>query len=112
MLQKNSAIPLYLQIHNILKQRIANGTYESGKLLPSEAQMIGEFNVTRATLRNAIKLLQEDGLAITEKGKGTYVNSAKKEQSLFKFYSFGRDYSGGRIQYKYRLNQCRRNFPG
>ena len=78
MLQKNSAIPLYLQIHNILKQRIANGTYESGKLLPSEAQMIGEFNVTRATLRNAIKLLQEDGLAITEKGKGTYVKLRKK----------------------------------
>lgn len=94
MLLKTSAIPLYLQIHTILRQRITSGMYEPGKLLPSETQMIEEFNVTRATLRNAIKLLQEDGLAVTEKGKGTFVNSVKKEQSLFKFYSFGRDYSG------------------
>lgn len=94
MLSKDNSIPLYLQIYSILKQRITNGTYETGGLLPSETQMVEEFSVTRATLRNSIKKLQNEGLVVTEKGKGTFVNAVKREQSLFKFYSFGRNYSG------------------
>lgn len=93
MLLKTNGIPLYIQIHSQLKARIHNGTYSPDTLLPSENVLIKEFDVTRSTLRQAIKLLQLDGLVITEKGKGSRINAAKREQSLFKFYSFGRNFT-------------------
>ncbi len=89
--EKSSNIPYYLQIKDILKSRL-NGTYPANGLLPSETTLAQEFNVTRTTIRNAIKELQREGLVHTEKGKGTMVSTPKIEQSLLKFYSFGGEY--------------------
>jgi len=95
---KDNGLPYYLQIYNELCGRIISQMYLPGQLIPSENELADEFGVTRATIRNAIKKLQDEGFAYTEKGKGSYVNSPKIEQSLFKFYSFGRDYSKFNIQ--------------
>lgn len=93
MIIKNSPIPLHHQIYTILKQRIERGVYPEGALLPSENILSKEFSVTRITVRNAIRRLQDEGYIITSKGKGSTVSSNKLEQSLFRFYSFGRDFS-------------------
>lgn len=93
MIIKNSPIPLHHQIYTILKQRIERGTYQEGNLLPSENVLSKEFDVNRITVRNAIRRLQNDGYIITSKGKGSVVSPNKLEQSLFRFYSFGRDFT-------------------
>lgn len=93
MIIKNNGLPYYLQIYNELRNRIITKVYLPNQPIPSENELVGEFGVTRATIRNAVKKLQDEGLIYTEKGKGSFVNTAKIEQSLFKFYSFGRDYS-------------------
>lgn len=93
MIIKDSGLPYYLQIYNELRRRIQSQVYLSGKPIPSENELVSEFGVTRATIRNAVKKLQSEGLIATEKGKRSYVNVPKIEQSLFKFYSFGRNYS-------------------
>lgn len=100
MIIKDSGMPYYLQIYNELHKKIITKVYVPGQLIPSENELSDEFNVTRATIRNAIKKLQNEGFVYTEKGKGTFVSSPKIEQSLFKFYSFGRDYSNMNIQSK------------
>lgn len=93
VIDKTNDVPYYLQIYNVLKERIDTGIYESNILLPSENMLVEEFQVTRITLRNAIKKLKDEGRIYTEKGKGSYINPPKIEQSLFKFYSFGRNYT-------------------
>ena len=93
MIIKDSGLPYYLQIYNELRRRILSQVYLPGDPIPSENELVSEFGVTRATIRNAVKKLQNEGLIVTEKGKGSYVYVPKIEQSLFKFYSFGRDYS-------------------
>lgn len=98
MIIKNNGMPYYLQIYKELYERIITKVYAPGQLIPSENELTDEFKVTRATIRNAIKKLQDEGFVNTEKGKGTFVNSPKIEQSLFKFYSFGRDYRNLNIQ--------------
>jgi GntR family transcriptional regulator len=90
---KDSGLPYYLQIYNELRRKIISQIYLPGQPIPSENELVGEFGVTRATVRNAVKKLQDEGLVFTKKGKGSYVNAPKIEQSLFKFYSFGRNYS-------------------
>lgn len=91
-LNKEKGIPYYLQIKEILEERIFNNIYSVNSLMPSETVLAEEFGVTRATIRNALKELKNAGLIYTEKGKGTIIKSPKIEQSLLKFYSFGREF--------------------
>ncbi|RBN37118.1 GntR family transcriptional regulator, partial [Priestia megaterium] len=65
--------PLYLQIKNILKDRILHGVYPIQTNIPSEPQLEEEFQVSKITVRNAIKELVKDGYLETKSGKGTKV---------------------------------------
>lgn len=50
-MQKKEGAPLYLQIYKELQKRIENGVYKENELLPSEASLQAEFNVSRITIR-------------------------------------------------------------
>jgi len=89
-INKESNVPYYLQIKDILKERIKNNIYQRETLIPSENELSSEFGVTRTTVRNALKELQKEDLIYTEKGKGSIVKGSKIKQSLMEFYSFGR----------------------
>jgi GntR family transcriptional regulator len=65
--------PLYEQIAVILTARIADGTYEPRRRVPSEAAICQEFNVSRPTARAALQLLGQRGLIVTVRGKGSFV---------------------------------------
>jgi GntR family transcriptional regulator len=92
LLNKDSYIPYYLQIYNDLKNRIDSMVYKPGAMLPSENELVEEFDVTRVTVRNAMKKLKDEGKIRTEKGKGSFVNYPKIVQNLDKIYSIGRDF--------------------
>ncbi len=65
--------PLYQQIADVLAARIADGTYPPRRRVPSEADIVDEFDVSRPTARAAKQLLVERGLITTVRGKGSYV---------------------------------------
>ncbi|MFD8251892.1 GntR family transcriptional regulator [Streptomyces werraensis] len=65
--------PLYEQIAQILAARIADGTYPPRRRIPSEADIVAEFSVSRPAARAAVQLLVERGLVHTVRGKGSYV---------------------------------------
>lgn len=63
------------QIDGILRQRIATGAYTPGSQLPSETALVGEFRVSRATVRSALNRLASEGLIVRRQGQGTFVNA-------------------------------------
>lgn len=65
--------PLYEQIAAVLAARIVDGTYQPRRRVPSEADIVAEFGVSRPTARAAVQLLVERGLVVTVRGKGSYV---------------------------------------
>ncbi|KEK23025.1 GntR family transcriptional regulator [Bacillus gaemokensis] len=65
--------PLYLQIKNILRDRILHGVYAIHTNIPSEPQLEEEFKVSKITVRNAIKELVQEGYLEKKSGKGTKV---------------------------------------
>ncbi|MED3563436.1 GntR family transcriptional regulator [Bacillus xiapuensis] len=65
--------PMYLQIKEILKDRILHGVYAIHTNIPSEPQLEEEFNVSKITVRNAIKELVQEGYLEKKSGKGTKV---------------------------------------
>src|SRR5699024_6951974 len=65
--------PLYLQIRDIIKDRILHGIYAIETNIPSEPELESEFNVSKITVRNAIKELVQEGYLEKRSGKGTKV---------------------------------------
>ncbi|RCK72515.1 MAG: Transcriptional regulator in cluster with Zn-dependent hydrolase [Anaerolineae bacterium] len=54
---------------------IRQGQYKPGSQLPSEAELINMLRVSRSTLREALRLLEEQGLIIRKRGLGTFVST-------------------------------------
>jgi GntR family transcriptional regulator len=77
----NSIIPMYKQVIKILADQIHEGKLKPGDRLPSEAELMKEFGVSRITIRTAIAELVDDGLLVRSQGKGTFVATPK---SLYK----------------------------
>ncbi len=74
MLDKTSRIPLYFQIAKFLREEIASGKYPPGERLPSENQLSESYNVSRVTIRQALKLLEENYSIYRVHGVGTFVS--------------------------------------
>ena len=57
----STPIPRYLQLAELVRQRVAKGHWPPGSLLPSIEHLMAEFDVARVTVRQAIALLAEEG---------------------------------------------------
>ena len=69
-------IPRYVQIADLMRQRIARGYWMPGDVLPSIDQLMEEFDVARVTVRQATRLLAVEGLLSPQRGRGTFVTEA------------------------------------
>lgn len=67
--------PLYKQVAAVLRQAIADGEYEPGGALPSEAVLAERYKVSRPTVRQAIASLRTEGLVDVIMGKGSFVRA-------------------------------------
>ena len=72
-LSMDSDIPLYAQLVGIIKRNISTGALSVGDLLPSEAELCRWMNISRNTVRQAIGELEDEGLVVRKRGKGTFV---------------------------------------
>ena len=73
LLDRNSPVPLYYQLYTILVKEITDGTLKPGDMLPTEVALMSDYNVSRATVRQAMQDLVQKGYVIREKSKGTFV---------------------------------------
>jgi GntR family transcriptional regulator len=68
-----SPIPRYLQIADLMRQRIARGQWGQGRKVPSLEARSAEFGVARVTVRQAIDVLARENLVSPQQGRGTFV---------------------------------------
>ena len=73
--EKNVKIPLYVTAYETISQWLKEGKYKAGDKLPGENILSEQLQVSRGTLRQAMLLLQEDGLIMNHQGKGNIVLS-------------------------------------
>lgn len=66
---------VWKQAAAILRARVLDGRYATGRMVPSEKQLQQEFGIARGTARKAIAALRAEGLVVTVAGRGTYVVS-------------------------------------
>lgn len=73
----NSEVPLYKQIAKVIVGSIHSQELQPGDKLPSENELMAQYQVSRITVRSALKNLAEDGVLVRSQGKGTFVASPK-----------------------------------
>ncbi len=76
------APPLYMQIYQDLKEKIAGKEYEYGQTLPTEAELQEHYGVSRITIRQAFSSLEQEGLVVRTRGKGTIVSRQQVIEEL------------------------------
>jgi GntR family transcriptional regulator len=88
LLDRNSAVPLYYQIHQQLFEQIQSGELKPGQPIPSEQEISSRMGVSRMTARQALKSLCDAGAAYSRRGVGTFVAAQKQEKTASKLLSF------------------------
>lgn len=73
-------IPRYVQLADLMRHRIAKGYWSPGDVLPSIEALMDEFDVARVTVRQATRLLADEGLLSPQRGRGTFVTAAVGRQ--------------------------------
>ena len=95
--------PLYHQVAEDLRQKIAQGVWPPETQLPNEAELCELYKVSRITLRHAIALLVGDGLVVRTQGSGTFVRNTTLTEGLRGLSSFSEEMralgvrAGGRV---------------
>lgn len=78
--------PLYGQVKDLMIQRLVNGEWRPGAMLPSEYQLAETFMVSQGTVRKALDELSAENLVVRRQGKGTFVASHTPHRALFHFF--------------------------
>jgi len=79
--------PRYMRIHKVLEDRVVEGVYPIGSLIPTENELAAEFGTSRFTIREALRHLREHGYVERRQGVGTRVISTSPNSGFFQ--SFG-----------------------
>lgn len=78
----NSNIPYYIQLIEVLKEKIQSGEWQAGDQIPSEPDLCESYGVSRTVVRQALREIELEGLITRRKGKGTFVSEPKLSESL------------------------------
>lgn len=74
-INRRGTTSLYVQLHDILRAEILAGKFSAGDKLPSERKLMEKYKLSRNTIRQAIRLLNKEGVIYTDHGTGTFATN-------------------------------------
>lgn len=74
-----SNIARYIQLATLFRRKIETGVWNLGQQIPTVDMLAAEFGVARATIRQALSILESDGLIERHRAKGTFVTFRPQE---------------------------------
>lgn len=80
MIEWRQNAPKWVQVADVLKRRIADGVYPVDGQLPSQHELVGEFEVAPNTAQKVLTRLREEGVAYSVRGVGTFVSPPKQAE--------------------------------
>lgn len=74
--------PMYLQLREVIRNKIESGEYPPGTAIPTEKELAETYGLNRLTVRSAIETLANEGILKKIQGKGVFVMGEKMERTL------------------------------
>jgi GntR family transcriptional regulator len=90
-IDRNSKLPLYHQLYEILRNKIMRQDWKPGDVIPPESELVDRYQVSRTTVRQVLDLLTNEGLIYRQQGRGTFVAHPTVEQTLVRIVNFTED---------------------
>lgn len=90
-IRMDSKMPLHYQLMMIIKRNIASHNIEAGDQIPTEEEISNAYGVSRSTVRNALAVLEDDGLINRVRGKGTFISKNKLRRKMEQVYNFSHE---------------------
>jgi GntR family transcriptional regulator len=90
-IDRNSKLPLYHQLYEILRDNILRGEWQPGDIIPPESELTEHYQVSRTTVRQVLDMLVNEGLIYRQQGRGTFVAHPTLEQALVRIVNFTED---------------------
>lgn len=90
-LNRESKIPLYHQLYELLRAMILGGEWPPETLLPAESELQETYQVSQITVRQALDNLVSDGLIYRQRGRGSFVSQPAIQTTLTRIISFTED---------------------
>jgi GntR family transcriptional regulator len=87
--------PLYQKVRETLTQRIADGRWKAGQIVPSETQIAADLGVSQGTIRKALDDMTAARLLVRRQGRGTFVATHDEARILFQFFKLKPDNGAG-----------------
>ena len=88
MISKTPPLPKYYQLAQILSEKISSGELKPDEQLPTEEELCQTYQMSRGTVREAIRLLVDEGLIWRGRGQGTFVKAPSQSTALFSLTPF------------------------
>lgn len=86
--ERNTAIPLYLQIAEDIKSKIKKEELKANSRIPTELELSDFYQVSRITIRKALELLVDEEILIRKQKIGTFVSNKKISRTVNSFMGF------------------------
>ncbi len=78
--------PLYAQVKDALMQRLIDGRWQPGQMIPSETELAREIGVSQGTVRKALDDMTAENLLVRRQGRGTYIAEPEDGRMMFQFF--------------------------
>jgi len=102
-LNPQSPVPLYHQLQEILRQKIAAKAFAVGAQIPSEHELCAAYGVTRPTVRQALEGLVREGLLMKRRGKGAFVTEPPVPVGMFSVAGTSEAFAAQKLKVETRL---------
>lgn len=77
IIDRDSPVPLYFQLKQILLEKIAAGNWKAGEVIPSEQDLQDTYGLSRTTVRQTLSELVFEGHLVRQRGRGTFIAHPK-----------------------------------
>jgi GntR family transcriptional regulator len=79
---RDSPVPFYFQLKRLFEREIVSGRWKPGDRIPSETETCARFGLSRATVRQAFGVLENEGFVRRARGQGTFVEDGRTRSWL------------------------------
>ncbi len=100
---RDNPIPLYLQVKQLITEKIHTGEWQANDRVPSESELVKQFECSRMTANRALRELTAEGLLVRVQGVGTFVAEPKGQSALFEVHSIESEILARNHQYSCKI---------